>query len=55
MSRIGNPDLKAVNLYLMKRDIATARREARRRGIGYQQVIRGWVSDGATRVEGKRG
>lgn len=47
MGRPGDPNLSIINMRLRKQDIATAREQAKKLGIYYQQIIRMWVAEAA--------
>ena len=47
MPRKKDNSLIIVNLRLRKVDVSAAKRRARKTGIPYQVIIRGWVHEGA--------
>lgn len=54
MARTGRPrlpgNLHLIAIRLRMEDIRAARQEAKRRGTGYQAVVRQWVAEAATRT-----
>jgi predicted DNA binding CopG/RHH family protein len=44
------PGLRLIAIRLQKRDIAVAKRQARRTGRPYQEIVRGWVTEAAERA-----
>ena len=44
MPRPKNNNLVLINLRLLKKDVADARRRAKKLGVPYQHVIRAWVA-----------
>ena len=49
MARPRIPGIKLIAIRLFERDIDRAKREAKRRKVSYQAIVRNWVAEAAKR------